>query len=368
MLTKASKNTEPKTIGTPDLMTTEYKIALVGASSLLAKELKESLTESPLAGANFVLLDEANAQGQLEQVGDEVTVVQIIGENSFEEMDFTFFAGSEDLTRKYWRNALAAGSTVLDLTGALDQEPGVLVRAPWLSEGSGSGAGSPDLLTKAVVPANAAAVTLALLMERLNEVAEVRFAAATVLQPASEYGKDALDELHQQTVSLLSFQTMPRAVFDTQVAYNTLASFGESSTVSLAKSEARIRRHYAALAANSFPELRLQVLHAPVFHGNTFSICIELERAISLSALEDALGGDHMDLVLEETDSPSNLAAAGQNDVLVWLKPEPPVERLSGETSRFWLWAASDNLRMAAQNAVECALDLRRLRPQGKVQ
>jgi len=349
-------------------MTTEYKIALVGASSLLAKELKESLTESPLAGANFVLLDEANAQGQLEQVGDEVTVVQVIAENSFEEVDFTFFAGSEDLTRKYWRNALAAGSTVLDLTGALDQEPGVLVRAPWLSEGGGPGAGSPDLLTKAVVPANAAAVTLALLMERLNEVAEVRFAAATVLQPASEYGKDALDELHQQTVSLLSFQNMPRAVFDTQVAYNTLASFGESSTVSLAKSEARIRRHYAALAANSFPDLRMQVLHAPVFHGNTFSICIELERAIPLSVVEDALGGDHMDLVLEETDSPSNLAAAGQNDVLIWLKPEPPVQRLSGETSRFWLFAASDNLRMAAQNAVECALDLRRLRPQGKVQ
>jgi aspartate-semialdehyde dehydrogenase len=33
-----------------------------------------------------------------------------------------------------------------------------------------------------------------------------------------------------------------------------------------------------------------------------------------------------------------------------------------------WLWAASDNLRMQAQNAVECALDLRRLRPQGTVQ
>lgn len=345
-------------------MTTEYKIALVGASSLLAKELKESLTESPLAGASFVLLDEADTQGQLEQVGDEVTVVQVIGEKSFDEMDFTFFAGSADLTRKFWRSALAAGSTVLDLTGALDQEPGVLVRAPWLSEGIGT----PDLLTKAVVPANSAALTLALLMDRLNQVAEVRFAAATVLQPASEYGKDALDELHQQTVSLLSFQNLPRAVFDTQVAYNTLASFGESSKASLAQSEDRIRRHYAALSGGRLPDLRLQVLHAPVFHANTFSICIELVDAVPLAMIEDALGGEHIDLVLEETDSPSNLAAAGQNDVLVWLKPEPPVERLSGETSRFWLWAASDNLRLAAQNAVECALDMRRLRPQGKVQ
>src|ERR1700722_14543230 len=212
-------------------MATDYKIALVGASSLLAKELKECLTESPLAGANFLLLDVVEAQGLLEQVGDEVTVVQVIGENSFEEIDFTFFAGSEELTRRYWRHALAAGSTVLDMTGVLDEEPGVLVRAPWVS----AGVGSPDLLTKAVVPANAAAPALALLMDRLQEVAEIRFVAVTVLQPASECGKDGLDELHQQTVSLLSFQNMPRAIFDTQVAYNTLASFGESAGANLAK-------------------------------------------------------------------------------------------------------------------------------------
>jgi aspartate-semialdehyde dehydrogenase len=345
-------------------MATEYKIALVGASSLLAKELKECLTESPLAGASFLLLDVEETQGQLEQVGDEVTVVQVIGENSFEEIDFTFFAGSEALTRRYWRHALGAGSTVLDLSGVLDAEPGVLVRAPWLSEG----AGSPDLLTKAVVPANSAALALALLMDRLQEIAEIRFMAATVLLPASEYGKEGLDELHQQTVSFLSFQNMPRAIFDTQVAYNTLASFGESATANLARAEDRIRQHYAVLAGDRLPELRLQVIHAPVFHGHTFSICVELDRAVPLAVIEDALGGEHLDLVLEETDSPSNLAAAGQNDVLVWLKPEPPVERLSGETRRFWLWAASDNLRLAAQNAVECALDMRRLRPHGQVQ
>jgi len=345
-------------------MTSEYKIALVGASSLLAKELKECLTESPLAAASFVLLDLEEAHGQLDQVGDEVTVVQVIGDNSFEGMDFTFFAGSEELTRRYWRHALRAGSSVLDMTGVLEGEPGVLVRSPWLQDNLSS----PDLLTKAIVPANPAALALALMLDRLQEVAEIRFAAATVLQPASEYGKEGLDELHQQTVSLLSFQNMPRAIFDTQAAYNTMSNFGENATANLARAEDRIRRHYALLAGNRLPDLRLQVIHAPVFHGQTFSICIELAEPIPLSTIEDALGGDHLDLVLEETDSPSNLAAAGQNDVLIWLKPEPPVDRLTGETSRFWLWAASDNLRLAALNAVECALDLRRLRPHGQVQ
>ena len=131
--------------------------------------------------------------------------------------------------------------------------------------------------------------------------------------------------------------------------------------------KARIRRHYDALSAGRWPALALQVVHAPVFHGHTMSIAIELERPVEISALEDALSGDHVDLVLEDTDSPSNLAATGQNDVLVRLRPEQG-PRNSTQISRLWLWAASDNLRLHAQNAVECALDLRRLRPKGTVQ
>ena len=340
-----------------------YKIAIAGASTLLGRELKDALSESPLAAANFLLLDEEEAQGQLDQVGDEVTFVRPIEADSFERADFTFFAGTEALTRKHWRTALRAGSTVLDLSGALDQETGVLVRAPWL----GSEVTTVDLFTPAVVPAHPAALALALLLERLQLAAPLRFAAATLLEPASAFGRAAMDELHQQTVSLLSFQTLPRAVFDAQVAYNLLGGLGESSTINLGAEEARIRRHYAALGDGRWPALALQVIQAPVFHGHAFSIAVELERAVDISALEEVLSGDHVDLVLEDTDSPSNLAATGQNDLLVRLRPERE-GRNPNQASRIWLWAASDNLRLHAQNAVECALDLRRLRPAGTVQ
>jgi aspartate-semialdehyde dehydrogenase len=176
-----------------------------------------------------------------------------------------------------------------------------------------------------------------------------------------------MDELHQQTVGLLSFQTLPKAIYDAQAAYNLLSGLGESAQLSLPHLEARIHRHYEALGNGRLPALALQAIAAPVFHGHTFSIAIELERAIEVAALEDALGGDHIDLVLEDTDSPSNLAATGQNDVLVRLRPVLE-GRNPTQVRRFWLWAASDNLRLYAQNAVDCALDLRRLRPQGTVQ
>ena len=340
-----------------------YKIAIVGASSLLGKELKDAISESPLAEASFSLLDDADAQGQLDQVGDEITFVQPIGPDAFEKVDFTFFCGSELLTQRHWKDALRAGSTVLDLSGALDREPGVLVRAPWL----GSGTGTVDLFTPAVVPAHPAALALCLLLERVQDLAPVRFAAATVLAPASEFGRGAMDELHQQTVNLLSFQNLPRAVYDAQAAFNLLSGLGEAAQLSLQGLEARIRRHYDALGGGRWPALALQAIAAPAFHGHVFSIVVELDRAVDITRLEDALTGPRIDLVLEDTDSPSNLAATGQNDVLVRLQPIQD-GRNPAQTARFWLWAATDNLRLYAQNAVECALDLRRLRPQGTVQ
>ena len=56
-----------------------YKIAIAGASTLLGRELKDALSESPLAAADVILLDDAAAHGQLDQVGDEVTFVHASG-------------------------------------------------------------------------------------------------------------------------------------------------------------------------------------------------------------------------------------------------------------------------------------------------
>ena len=339
-----------------------YKIAIAGASTLLGRELKDAVSESTLADDNFTLLDDDQALGTLDQVGDEITFVQSINSDSFDRVDFTFFCGSEALTLRHWQEALRAGSTVIDLSGALDQDPGVLVRAPWLESHA-----APDLFTPAVVPAHPAAVALGLLLERVQEAAPVRSASATLLVPASEFGRGAMDELHQQTVNLLSFQAIPRAVYEAQAAYNLLTGFGEGARISLTRLEERIQRHYHTLGGGRWPVLALQAVAAPVFHGHTFSLSVELERPLDVALIEDALSGPYLELILEDTDSPSNLAATGQNGVLVRMRPVRETRNPS-LASRLWLWAASDNLRLYAQNAVECALELRKLRPQGKVQ
>lgn len=349
------------------------RIAIVGASSLAGKELSDALSESQLADCDVALLDAEDAAGQVTTAGDEVSFIQKIDADSFAGIDFAFFAGDPETTRKYWKTARLAGASIIDMTYALETEPGVVVRGPWMGVPAAtrpageahSRAQEPDLTTPAVVAAHPAALMLLLVAYRLHAIRPVRAVSATVFEPASEHGKAAMDELHQQTVSLLSFQSLPRAQYDAQVAFNLLPALGNAAKVKLAATSERIADHYATLSAGTAPELTLQMVQAPVFHGYVALALVELQATASTEQMEAAVYGEHVDVAGAESDPPSNLSAAGQPDILVRIGAASASGARSG---RFWLWMAADNLKLAALNAIACANELGRLRPQGKVQ
>jgi aspartate-semialdehyde dehydrogenase len=108
----------------------------------------------------------------------------------------------------------------------------------------------------------------------------------------------------------------------------------------------------------------VQVVQAPVFHGYTAAIFVELEEPASVREFEAAAQGDRVDLVGGDSEPPSNLSAAGQADMLIQVRSADDAAR----GSRFWIWAAADNLKVAAANAIACANELQRMRPQGSVQ
>ncbi|HET6170528.1 MAG TPA: Asd/ArgC dimerization domain-containing protein, partial [Terracidiphilus sp.] len=313
--------------------------------------------------------DEEDAAGQVTSTGDEASFIQLLEAASFERMDFVFFVGGSAATKKHWQDARRAGASIIDLTYALEDEKDVLVRAPWVTEAlegkAPSNGKEPDLNTPAVVAAHPAVVMVALVAGRLKAKLALTSVAATVMEPASEHGRLAMDELHQQTVNLLSFQSLPREQYDAQVAFNLLPALGEAAKVKLTAAQLRILNQYTELAGGALPALALQVVQAPVFHGYAVSLLVELAKPTTVPQVEGALAGEHMDIVSGASDPPSNLSATGQEDVLVKVSSGSGGE---GPGTRFWLWMAADNLKLAAQNAIACASELRRLRPSGKVQ
>lgn len=338
-----------------------YRAAIVGAGSLKGKEIAEMLNERNFPAADIRLLDDDEALGQLEAMGDEISFIQRVRAEQFEHVDFTFFASDQDSTRKSWKDARDAGSAIIDLSAVLEDEPGATVRSLWIERERGQVA-PPELQPGPCVTAHPVAIALALLLLRLRRVGTIRRVVATVFEPASERGQRGMDELHQQTVNLLSFQPLPKDVFDVQVAFNMVARYGHKSQPALDSVEGRILRHYRKITGSDAPELSLTLLQAPIFHGHALSVFVEMDDAVDVAAMSVALTGDHVSIPAAEEESPSNVSSAGQPDIQLLLKTDPV------QINSVWLWAAADNLRISALTAVECAESMTATRPTGKIQ
>ncbi len=329
--------------------------AVVGASTLLGKELAEELKRATTVVWDLTLLDAEESGGQITAAGDEALVIQAISAEAFAGVDVAFFAGEGATALGFWKIAHAAGASVVDLTGALEGQPQVLVRSPFVRGGA-----APDLATEAIVSAHPAAVMLALANARLQPLGVSRI-AATLLQPASELGDAGVEEVHQQTVGLLSFKPRIKAVFDVQVAFNVVASLGDAAKANLETVRGRIYRHIGVLSGGAVTDtIALQLIQVPVFHGYTASVFMEMKMGVGIDAVRRALYEDES-LFVDEP-APSNESAAGKAEVPLRL-----MTAKSKEGSAFWLWMAADNLRLAARNAAACAMELTELRPRSGV-
>jgi aspartate-semialdehyde dehydrogenase len=212
------------------------------------------------------------------------------------------------------------------------------------------------------VTAHPAAVVLALLLLRAQKFSSIKNAVATVFEPASEHGQKGMDELHEQTVNLLSFQQLPKNIFDTQVAFNMVSRYGEHANPPLASVEQRILKHYQRISGSGAPLPSLLVLQAPIFHGYAFAIHMQMDQIVDVEQFSQALSGEHVNIAQPVEDAPSNVSVAGQGNILLSVKPDP------NDPNGVWLWAAADNLRVAATTAVECAETMAATRPRGKIQ
>jgi aspartate-semialdehyde dehydrogenase len=338
-----------------------YRAAIVGAASLKGKELAELLNERNFPAADIRLLDDDESLGQLEAMGDEISFIQRVRAEQFEHVDFTFFASDQESTRRSWRDARDAGSAIIDLSAVLEDQPGATVRSLWIERERGQVA-PPELQPGPCVTAHPVSIALALLLLRARKAGEIRRVVATVFEPASEHGQRGMDELHQQTVNLLSFQPLPKEVFDVQVAFNLVARYGQASHPTLDSVAARVLRHCRLIAGADAPQPSLMMLQAPIFHGHALALYLETEAAVDLADLSRALTGDHVVVTGSDEDTPSNVSSAGQSDIQLWLKADP------SQQNGVWLWAAADNLRISALTAVECAESMTATRPTGKIQ
>ncbi len=324
--------------------------AIVGGTTLLGREIRDVLAGSRLR-TKLIGVEETEA-GTLTEEGGEPAIITALDEENLAGARIAFLAGSTESSRKALEivRRLKPGPAIIDLTYLLEEDPTAHLRAPMVEPAHY--AVPPDAEH---VIAHPAAVALAILLVKLNQIRSLRRVVANVFEPASERGQRGVDELQKQTIDLLTFQKVPKEVFGEQAAFNLLARYGSGARDSLETIETRIERHLTTLLAinGSIPLPSLRLIQAPVFHGHSISLHVEFEENPGMAVLEGALGSALIDVRVAGLEPPNIVGFAGQSGIAAGA-----ITADRNNPRAVWLWAVSDNIRLLAENAVGVARSL----------
>lgn len=309
-----------------------YRLGIINPTTLVGNEIKTILRERAFPFAKVALLDATGkAEGALTDVADEPVIVASVAQEGLDDLDLVFFCGPAAANRDWIARAGADDFIAIDLSQPTTADDGKLAIA---------GINLEQLHGEHVlISPHPVAIPIALILHQIATVSRVESCTATVVQPASEFEQEGVEELATQTISVMNVQSVPKTVFDRQLAFNLFpaAEHHEEFIVSQIRGVTDARTQIA-----------LMVTQGTIFHSHTFSLFIKTADELSTDRILEALRANPA-LALPEGDQQfGTIDAAGKDEVLIAEVRLDPAIR-----GGFWVWAVCDNLRRSsALNAV----------------
>lgn len=315
--------------------------------------MRQLIEDENLPFGEISLIDTSLPAGTLAEAAGEPTFLKPMDRESFEDVRFVFFCGNAQEAKSNWKLAADAGATTIDLTGALEE----IGAAPWIP-GLDTTLASPEATAErphhsGIYSSPAPPVMIACRLAAAFSKFSPSRMVILLFPPASERDQLGIDELEKQTSDLLLLRPISQAVFDAQVAFNLLSSYGEASRPALSETRAEICKRVAEYLSGRASAPAIQLIQAPVFYGYGFSVYVELGGSADLGAIDAALFATGMHVTQKGDPAPTNVSVAGEAKIHIG-----HAERDPDVHSGVWLWGVADNLRLAAANAVQIVKEL----------
>lgn len=310
-----------------------FRLGIVNPLTLVGNEIKTILRERAFPFAKVSLLDSTGkAAGAVTEVNDEPAVVTPISDDELEDLDLVFFCGPAAGNREWIERAGDDRFIAIDLSQPSAVVDGKLVVA-------GINLDQIRDSDSILISPHPVAIPISLILHQVRKLSDIEMCAATVVQPASEFEQIGVEELAQQTIGVLNIQSVPKEVFDRQLAFNLYPA--------LEHNEEFIVRQIHALT-DSRTEIALLITQGTIFHSHTFSLFITTAEQLEVPEITGKLRENPAIALPQEDESFGTVDAAGKDEVLV-----AEVRRDPTISGGFWVWAVCDNLRRSsALNAV----------------
>jgi aspartate-semialdehyde dehydrogenase len=325
-----------------------YKVAVVGATGNVGREMLDILAERTFPADEVVALASRKSQGVEISYGEETLKAKALEHFDFSDVDICLMSAGSAISKEWSPRIAAKGAVVIDNSSCWRYDPDVPLVVPEVNADAVAGFRKKGIIANP----NCSTAELVVVLKPLHDRAKVKRVVSTY-QSVSGAGREAMDELFAQTRAVYVTDPIEPKQFPKRIAFNVIPHIDVFMDDGFTKEEWKMVAETKKILD---PKIKLVAtcVRVPVFIGHAEAVSIEFEQAISAEEAQNLLRSAPGCVVVDKREPGGYVTpfeSVGEDATYISrVREDPTVD------NGLVLWIVSDNLRKgAALNAVQIA-------------
>ena len=326
-----------------------YKVAVVGATGNVGREMLGILDERKFPADEVVALASRRSVGQECSFGDKTLKVKALDHYDFSDVDICLMSAGGAVSKEWSPKIAAQGAVVIDNSSTWRMDPDVPLVVPEVNAHALEGFTKKNIIANP----NCSTAQLVVALKPLHDKATIKRVVVATYQSVSGAGKDAMDELFSQTKSVFTLDEVTNKKFPKRIAFNLIPQIDVFMEDGYTKEEWKMVAETKKILD---PKIKLVAtcVRVPVFVSHSEAVNIEFENPITDDEARDILRSAPGCLVIDKREPGGYVTpyeAAGEDATYISrIRTDPTID------NGLEMWVVSDNLRKgAALNAIQIA-------------
>lgn len=335
-------------------MTKRYNVAVVGATGAVGEAMLSILEERNFPVGEVYALASSRSAGKRLSFKDGSLMVQDLAEFDFSQVQIGLFSPGASVSAEYAPKAAEAGCIVIDNTSQFRYDDEIPLVVPEVNPDK-----IADYKNRGIIAnPNCSTIQMVVALKPIYDAVGIKRINVCTYQAVSGTGKEAIEELAQQTAALLNGKPIKPVVYPKQIAFNVLPQIDVFQENGYTKEEMKLVWETRKIIGDDSILVNPTAVRVPVFYGHSEAVHIETAKKIDVATatalLEKAPGVTVMDK-REDGGYPTAVTESSGNDNVFVGRIREDISHAQGLD----LWIVGDNVRKgAALNSVQIAEEL----------
>ncbi|MEI7795563.1 MAG: aspartate-semialdehyde dehydrogenase [Methylococcaceae bacterium] len=332
-------------------MSKTYNVAVVGATGAVGETMLEILAERNFPVGEVYALASANSAGKRVEFKGGTLVVQDLAKFDFSKVQIGLFSPGASVSEIYAPIAAAAGCVVIDNTSQFRYVDDIPLVVPEVNPEAIADYKNHGIIANP----NCSTIQMLVALKPIHDAVGITRINVATYQAVSGTGKEAIEELGQQTAGIFNSKKVEPSVYPHQIAFNVLPQIDVFMENGYTKEEMKMVWETQKIMGDKNILVNATAVRVPVFYGHSEAVHIEtrdkitadevrklLENAPGITVVDERINGGYATAVTHSTGQDATFVSRIREDI--------------SHPRGIDLWVVSDNIRKgAALNSIQIA-------------